>query len=90
MWRAAYVANRSASGTAATSSSVSGRRLATVGGHTDRVRAVGFAPDDKSLATASSDGKVRLWKATRGARRKVLHGHTDTVHAVAFSADGNT
>jgi WD40 repeat protein len=33
-------------------------------GHADRVNQIAFAPDGKSVATASDDGTVRVWNAT--------------------------
>ncbi|MCF3132470.1 WD40 repeat domain-containing protein [Streptomyces olivochromogenes] len=40
------------------------------------------------LATASSDGTVRLWNPATHKLIGQLTGHQDAVHAVAFSPDG--
>ncbi|MEH0474649.1 WD40 repeat domain-containing protein [Streptomyces sp. B21-097] len=62
---------------------------ARLGGHRGPVNAVAFAPDGRTLATASSDGTVML-------RRVADHRTTATftmggqVRSVAFSPDGRT
>ncbi|WP_256096434.1 WD40 repeat domain-containing protein [Streptomyces sp. LUP30] len=62
---------------------------ARLGGHRGPVNAVAFAPDGRTLATASSDGTVML-------RRLADHRTTATftmsgqVRSVAFSPDGRT
>jgi len=42
-----------------------GDRLAVLKGHVKVVLGVAFAPDGKALATAGSDGTVKVWKVTR-------------------------
>jgi len=66
-----------------------GKELATLGGHTDRVNPNSeFSPDGSLLATCSYDHTIRLWDAARRQVRLVLRGHSDCVPGVAFSPDG--
>ena len=57
-------------------------------GHTDRVRALAFRPDGKTLAAALGDGTVRLW-STSTARHPRLALGIDRVDSAAFSPDGH-
>ena len=57
--------------------------------HQDKVRAVAFSPDGKTVLTGSS-GTTRLWSAANGAPRGLPMVHQDKVRAVAFSLDGKT
>ncbi len=57
-------------------------------GHTEAILAAAYAPDGKTLASASEDGTVRLWDAASGRERFVLRAHTSHPWDVAFSPDG--
>ena len=59
-------------------------------GHELRVRGLAFAPDGKSLASASWDRTVRLWDTTTGKMIHKLEGHTGDVFSVAMKYDGAT
>jgi WD40 repeat protein len=58
-------------------------------GHRGEVRALGYGPDGRTLATAGADATVRLWDVTTGQTRKVLtKRETEPITAVAFLHDG--
>jgi WD40 repeat protein len=65
-----------------------GITLATLTGHTGRVRAVAFSPDGATVATGAEDTKAKLWDASTGALLFTLDGGAEPVYYVEFSPDG--
>ncbi|WP_406472574.1 helix-turn-helix domain-containing protein [Streptomyces platensis] len=59
-------------------------------GHTETVESAAFAPDGRTLATASFDHSVKLWDTRSHHLLATLTGHTDAVNTVAYSPDGDT
>lgn len=51
------------------------------------VNVVATSPDDKWVATASTDNVIRLWNLADGQPAKMLAGHAGAVTALAFTAD---
>jgi WD40 repeat protein len=64
------------------------RELLTI--HADPIGAlsVAWSPDGGRLASAGTDGTVRIWDASSGDKITELHGHTDLLRCVAWSPDG--
>lgn len=56
-------------------------------GHGDVVTRVKFSPNGQTLATASWDKTVKIWRAD-GTLIHTLKGHTDAVWSVNYSPDG--
>lgn len=59
-----------------------------VGGHRFGIAALAYAPDGRTVASASLDGTVKLWDLAAKAPRATLLGHRSEVSRVAFSPDG--
>jgi WD40 repeat protein len=63
-----------------------------LGEHTAAVRDVSFAPDGKTVYTASHDNSVGVWDVSQGIAngrlRKSLRGHGGWVRSCAAAADG--
>jgi WD40 repeat protein/tRNA A-37 threonylcarbamoyl transferase component Bud32 len=66
-----------------------GRRFASLLGHTDAVRAISFSADGTRIATGSLDASARLWDARTGAEIRVFKGHEGAVETVLLTADGS-
>ena len=67
--------------------SFQGRRSSTFAGHKDAVKCISFSPDNKSLASGSSDGEIIVWELKSFKQRYQLHKHDGEVTGVSFSPD---
>jgi WD40 repeat protein len=66
-----------------------GRAIASLAaGPRNGASSAAFAPDCRTLATASADGAVRLWEVATWKVRAEFRGHRDRVTALAFGPDG--
>ena len=67
-----------------------GERRTLAGRHEDRVRALAFSADGRTLATTAGDGRVLVWDLRSGEVRETLTGHTGAVNTLEVSDDGHT
>jgi RNA polymerase sigma factor (sigma-70 family) len=65
-----------------------GKELLTFKGHDAFVVAVAYSPDGKTIASGSSDGKVKLWEASTGKELATFACETHGFGSLAFSPDG--
>ncbi len=65
-----------------------GRILATLSGHTDRIDVVTLSSDNRHALSGSRDKTVRLWDLKKGRAAAVFTGHLKAIEALAFSPDG--
>lgn len=71
------------------------KQKAALGGHTARVNALDFSPDNLLILSASGessaqspDNTVRLWDVATGTQVALLQGHNTPVRDAEFSPDG--
>lgn len=63
-------------------------RIAVLGRHAARVKAVAFSPDGKQIASSSDDKTIALWNVGSRSLAARIGTHAAPVRAVAFSPDG--
>lgn len=66
---------------------IAGRKWLTLNGHTNEVSTIAFSPDQRTLATASRDGSIKVWDIY-GNLSATYGDHKGYVRAVAFSLNG--
>ena len=64
-----------------------GKDLATLHGHTERISAVAFSPDGTTLASALRGGMIKLWNVKTGEN---IHTYRGGSYSVIFSPDAKT
>jgi WD40 repeat protein len=82
-----YVAAGGNDGTARIWETATGDAIGIAVGHAQQVTHVAFAPADRGVVSASSDGAVKVW-SIEGRLLSLLSGHTAAVTSVSFSPDG--
>jgi WD40 repeat protein len=84
------VVTASADKTARIWDAATGKQIAILRGHDDRVDSAHFSPDGRWVVTASADHTARVWDAgpAKGLATRLL-GHKGAVMTGAFGPDGN-
>ena len=62
----------------------------TLRGHKNRVSALAFSPDGKTLITGSYGGSIRAWDTTIGSKRFTSLGHFGNALGLVFPETGST
>ncbi|HKQ08474.1 MAG TPA: TIR domain-containing protein [Blastocatellia bacterium] len=65
----------------------SGKKKATLKGHTQNIYAMAFSPDGKTLASGSADQTIKIWDLNTGHELATLRAE-EWVRSITFSPDG--
>ncbi len=57
-------------------------------GHSQKVEAIVFSPDNRWVATGSFDNTIKIWEMETGRELRSLTGHAGAIRALACSPDG--
>ena len=69
--------------------SVDPQSVISIPAHTGEITDVAFSPTGPLVATASTDGSIKLWDVRDGSLLRTLIGHTAGVRSLAFSPSGD-
>jgi RNA polymerase sigma factor (sigma-70 family) len=68
----------------------SGKKAATLSGHTAQVFCLAFAPDGRTLASGGYDRTLRLWDVAAAKERHPARSLPSPAYQVLFTSDGRT
>jgi WD40 repeat protein len=66
----------------------SGKEVAILDGHGEKIKSIAYAPDRRTIATAGDSGRIRLWDVATSKERAILP--PGSKRCMAFSPDGQT
>lgn len=87
-WIVAATGTPGVNGQALILSSVDGKQLQTLGGHTDAVYAAALNPDDTLVATAGYDRRILIHDVSTEKVLRTLNGHNGSVFSLSFDPTG--
>jgi WD40 repeat protein len=67
-----------------------GEKCSTLIGHRDRISALTFSADDRTLISGSWDGTIKLWNLETDNLLGTLQGHINAISALAITKDNRT
>jgi len=65
------------------------RRQSHLQGHSRKINAITFSEDGETVAAASADKTLRVWRAKTGELKSVKWGHVDAINDVQIRSDGD-